>query len=252
MKKAIKLDKIYKVSVIVGLLAISSIIIWQLFQPRSGLEPQSDFIADADNYIVEGKYNMAIKKLKQQIEADESLLMHGDPANPDTLRKALSREYHDLGRLYMNEGKFDLAVDAFEKGIEHESNWKIHFGAAEAYFALQRYNEAIANHKKSLELYSRSPEDENGENLVVSYHQLAVALLAVEDYQGSVEYAQKVIEINPEINSAYEPLAESYYKLGEYEKAAEAAKRVIEKHPDNHAMNQILQDSTEQLADKTA
>ena len=64
-----------------------------------------------------------------------------------------SEMYYSMGHKYIEEGKFDVAVLAFEKAVDLSPDWsEAHNALGEAYVLLLRFKDALAEFDKALKL----------------------------------------------------------------------------------------------------
>lgn len=70
-----------------------------------------------------------------------------------TLLASTGEMYYSLGQEYMQKKNYELAVLSFSKAVEHDPNWaEAHNALGEAYFFLFKYNEALKEFDKAIEL----------------------------------------------------------------------------------------------------
>jgi tetratricopeptide (TPR) repeat protein len=131
----------------------------------------------------------------------------------------LQADYTTDGMKALDEGKYEVAAQAFRKAIEADSkDFFAHFNLAMAYTLLQRDAEAVAEYRKTLELKPGLYEAElNGGIVLLRQKNPAEALPFFEDAAG-----QKPKEFRPRYY-----LAESQLETGDYGKAEESYKLAI-------------------------
>src|SRR6266508_1169720 len=123
------------------------------------------------------------------------------------------------GMKALDEGKYEVAVQAFRKAIAADSkDYFAHFNLAMAYTLLRRDPEAAAEYRKTLELKPALYEAElNGGIVLLRQKNPAEALALLEDAA-----RQKPQEFRPRYY-----LAESQLQTGDYTKAEESYKLAI-------------------------
>src|SRR5450631_1875858 len=131
----------------------------------------------------------------------------------------LQADYTSEGMKALDEGKYDVAVQAFRKAIEADAkDYFAHFNLAMAYTLLQRDPEAVGEYRKTLELKPGLYEAElNGGIVLLRQKNPADALPLFEDAAG-----KKPQEFRPRYY-----LAESQLQTGDYAKAEESYKLAI-------------------------
>ena len=82
----------------------------------------------------------------------------------------------------------------------------------------KRYQEAITEYRRSLELDSGSP---------FVYNALGLALAAVGDLNGALKSFNRALEINPDLTDVYNNMGMAYAESGQRDKAFEAFGRAV-------------------------
>ena len=118
------------------------------------------------------------------------------------LNKILSTEnsanstlkYSQIGLNYYNRGKYDKAIESFQKALHSEGeSASIHYNLGLAYQAKGLLDEAAKEYKRSLELNPSDAEAHN--NLGIIYHTLD------QDNKAMVEF-REALRIDPEFEIA--------------------------------------------------
>jgi serine/threonine-protein kinase len=157
-----------------------------------------------------------------------------------------------LGRLHSGTGKYDLAVQEFQRALEldprsaeaylhlargYESlgrqadaestimkaialrpdNWDGYNTLGSFYIRAARYADASAAFRKILEL---TPDN------AAAYSNLGIALNRMQDRAGARKMYEKAISLNPTY-SVYSNLANLYYTDGEFQKAADTYEKAL-------------------------
>jgi tetratricopeptide (TPR) repeat protein len=135
----------------------------------------------------------------------------------------LQADFTTEGMKALDEGKYEVAAQAFRKAIEADSkDYFAHFNLAMAYTLLQRDPEAVMEYRKTLELKPGLYEAElNGGIVLLRQKNPAEALPLFEDAAG-----KKPQEFRPRYY-----LAESQLQTGDYAKAEESYKLAIALDP---------------------
>src|ERR1022692_2590046 len=126
----------------------------------------------------------------------------------------LQADFTTEGMRALDDGKYEVAVQAFRKAIEADSkDYFAHFNLAMAYTLLRRDPEAVTEYRKTLELKPGLYEAElNGGIVLLRQKNPAEALPYFEDAAG-----QKPHEFRPRYY-----LAEAQLQTGDYGKAEES------------------------------
>ncbi|MEA3475609.1 MAG: tetratricopeptide repeat protein [Candidatus Cloacimonadota bacterium] len=198
-------------------------------------------------YGDKGNYNKAIECFQKAVEI-----------NPD-----FAVAYNSMGMAYGVKGNYDKAIECYQKVVEiNPDDAKAHFNLGDQYFNKTLYDEAIKeyeialnytqddldkavlyerlghlyhhpkeNYDKSIEYFKKAlniqPEDE------IIYVNMGTVYADKGDYSKAIEYYQKAIEIDPDDASAYYNMGNAYDKMGNYDKAIAFYQKAIEINPDD-------------------
>ena len=134
-------------------------------------------------------------------------------------------DYFRRGTEYLDNKKFDLSIEFFDKSIKLNNNFAPAYNnRGISYYKLKQYNKAIEDYNKAIEL---NPNDsEVYFNRGISYSNLKQYEKAIEDYN-------KAIELNPNDSEVYNNRGISYSNLKQYEKAIEDYNKAIELNPND-------------------
>jgi TolB-like protein len=131
----------------------------------------------------------------------------------------------ELGCPYLYSRRYDRAIEYFTEAVEMDSNFPFaHFALAEAYDRTGRFNEALAEHEKAIDLAHRGQAfDLAGGDAPRAWYALTGplqnaygALRGPIYWQGRLESAKKLYEQG---NATATGLAEIYSILGDKEQA---------------------------------
>ena len=136
------------------------------------------------------------------------------------------REYSALGTSLYREGKYEEAIEQFNKAIELDSEISGPYrGLGGAYLELKDYEKAIENFEKSLSINPNSPNTYNG---------LGEVHYQIGDYDKAIEYFKEAINIDSNYDKAYIGLGLTYYySLRKYKEAEEKFNEALEINPNN-------------------
>lgn len=143
-----------------------------------------------------------------------------------------SNSYYQLklGWLYLHQGDYDRAKNAFKSGLKLNTNYKrkLMSGLADIYFhkatrdgEQELYVKARKSYQKIVNLY---PDWYGG------YEQLAVLEMIEGDYQSSVNYGEKALSIEPSLLT-YRTLAISYKYIESYQASIKSMSSAYEIDP---------------------
>lgn len=141
---------------------------------------------------------------------------------------SLSRAYLDLSISYEALFSFDTALvyvdSCIDVGKQIDDKYYLGMGFNRKGYILsnmEQYDSAISNHKKSLSVI----EDNNDWERAFAYAGLAKAYSGIKDFDNSVDFGEKGLELayqmnaKWEIKNASEILAEAYAKSGDFKNA---------------------------------
>jgi TonB family protein len=111
-----------------------------------------------------GQYEKAIIDFQRSLELDEPI----------------QSSYFFIGKCYVMLGRHDEAISYYQQGLANWNNSEGHFGLGEAYFEANRFEEAIGEFRKSLEL-SYGPGKSS------THYLLGRSYLRVDDTQAALK-----------------------------------------------------------------
>ena len=131
--------------------------------------------------------------------------------------------HNNRGIAYRDERNYDLAIEAFTKAIEFNSDFaKAYTNRAVAYQCKGLFDRAIADHTKALELKP---------NLAEVYNNRGAAYGEQGDFDRAIADHTKAIELNPNHPEAYNNRGVAYYKKSDYNRAIEDYTQAIQLKP---------------------
>ena len=131
----------------------------------------------------------------------------------------------DNGIYDIQDGKFEDAIEKINKSLELKKDWEIpYFYRAVAYQVLEKFDEAILDYTKALELNDKMTD---------AYYNRAKILLIRKDIENpdinrAVNDLEKAIELDPNFTEALYAMAAAQKKLENYKLALEYLDKVIE------------------------
>ncbi|MBM3241634.1 tetratricopeptide repeat protein [Candidatus Poribacteria bacterium] len=142
----------------------------------------------------------------------------------DTTENSHLPEY-ERGYACLKYGDYDLAVEAFEKVIQHAPDFaEAHSGLAYAYSQLGKYSEAVAEYERARIL---NPE------LTQVYIGLGYIAYRRGNLDLAIEHYNKAIELQPDLAEAHHNLGLIYAQQGKIAEAFEEQKRAVSADPES-------------------
>ena len=128
--------------------------------------------------------------------------------------------------------KYDEAILNYNKAIEiNPDNADYYYNRGDSYYNLDKYDEAISNYDKAIKL---NPDKFNS-NYADAYYNRGSFKDSVGDKQGAIADFNKAIKINPNNADYYSYRGVSYYNLKNYDEAILNYNKAIRINPDNAA-----------------
>lgn len=165
----------------------------------------------------------------------------------------------------LDKKKYDDALEAYQKSLRTNPNWKAAYGIASDYLRKKNYTEAVVYFRKAQELkkdepmiwyslgYSFGGLNENEQalnalqkavelkpNYTDAWYNLGSILFKLERYKEAVEAYRTTVKLNPKDAEAYAFLGVAYSKLDDYGKAVESFQKAVKLFPDNESYRQNL------------
>jgi tetratricopeptide (TPR) repeat protein len=166
----------------------------------------------------------------------ESLLKYSS----DKREKAIA--YNNIGVAKSSLGDNKAAVDYYTRSIESDSTWNKAYsdrgGCYVNYFA----NTLFADNKSEKENYLKKATDDYERNLkfsrsqsenAVSLYNIGCIKFQMEDFQSSIEFFNKAIDIDNRYSDAFNNRGSARNILKDYDGAIKDFKRLIELNPKN-------------------
>ena len=120
--------------------------------------------------------------------------------------KPQENPYYSQGVREFEEGKYDKAIESFDKAIQQDPNFEdaYHY-RGQAYYKLDRYPNAIIDYNKVLQLDPQNAE---------AYHHRGQAYSISGNYDQAIVDFSKAIGLKPDFAAAYSDRAQVYKKQG--------------------------------------
>jgi tetratricopeptide (TPR) repeat protein len=139
------------------------------------------------------------------------------------------KKYLDDGIYEFQCGKYNEAIENINKSIELKNDWEIpYFYRAASYQALENYDEAILDYTKSLQI---------NDKLTDAYYNRARILLSRKDIENpnitrAILDLEKALELDPNFIEALYAMGAALKKMEKYQESLKYLDRAIELQPD--------------------
>jgi tetratricopeptide (TPR) repeat protein len=136
--------------------------------------------------------------------------------------------YLDNGIYKIQSGDFEGAIGDIDKSLELKKDWEIpYFYRAVAYQALEKFDEAMLDYTKSIQLNPKMTD---------AYYNRAKIILSRKDIdtpkvENAVLDLEKALNLDKDFIDALFAMAAAQKKLGDYHKALEYIERLLELEP---------------------
>lgn len=138
------------------------------------------------------------------------------------------KKYTDDGIELVYKGEFNKAIENFTKSIELKNDWEIpYFYRAVSYQALEEFDNAMIDYSKALSINDRMTD---------AYYNKAKITLSRKDIPNpdinkAIEDLNKALEFDEKFVDALFAMAAAYKKLGNYHKSLEYLEKLLEIEP---------------------
>ena len=139
------------------------------------------------------------------------------------------KTFLDNGIEEINQGHFEKGIEWINKSLELKDDWEIpYFYRAVANHALERYDDAMLDYTKSIQL---------NEKMTDAYYNRAKITLTRKDIENpdiskAIEDLEKALEQDEKFLDALYAMAAAHKKLGNYKTALEYLDRLLEIEPE--------------------
>ncbi len=152
-----------------------------------------------------------------------------------------AEDYLDRAKQLRNRGRFDMAIELLEEGLQkYPKNAEMLYNLAN-YFrrrSRQELGEAVRLLKKAIK--------ENPKPLKY-YNELGLAYKRMDDLEEAISVLRTSLRINPRSTLAFRLLTDSYFKNGQILKALDTVNEGLKYGKDNSYLNELK----ENIIDKT-
>ncbi len=138
------------------------------------------------------------------------------------------KEYIDKGIEEIHQGKFEDAIENITKSIKLKNDWEIsYFYRAVANQALEKWDDAMLDYTKALQINDKMTD--------AYYNKAKITLsrkdIANPDIKKAISDLEKALELDDKFVDALFAMAAAYKKLGDYHKSLEYLEKLLEIEP---------------------
>ena len=205
-----------------------------------------------EGYIVERNFTAAFKELlkaKQLYDKDYFLQsdlgrVYSEKGKPDLaiahfkraieLKPDYSEALNNMGTVYLTLQQWDRAISCFNRALDSLLYATPHFALhnlGEAYRGKKDYEHSIDSYKKALQTALRFPEAHRG---------LGLTYTAMGNHKEAVSSLEKAVQYAPRFAAAYYDLGRAHAGRYDVEKAISAFTKVVELVPDSPLADMAL------------
>lgn len=142
--------------------------------------------------------------------------------------------YIERGKIYIDQGNLEKSIENFNKAIELKANnFDAFFHRGRAYHNMGNFNEAIKNYMKAIEINPTEPAVYV--NIGICYREKQEP-----DYEKSVQYLTKAIELFRQYEFAYVQRSLTYGKMKKYDLAINDLKEAERLNPNSSSTLTII------------
>jgi len=121
---------------------------------------------------------------------------------------------------YYEEAKYNLAIENFKKALEIKPDyWQAYYNLGNTYFKKKEYAAALENYKQSVKI---NPED------IQAYQNMGMIYSRDREYELAIDCYKKAVEINKKDVDAYNELGLLYSKIKKFDEALESLNKALE------------------------
>jgi tetratricopeptide (TPR) repeat protein len=181
------------------------------------VEPPGDHFAKGEKYYKAGKYEAAVKELR------ESIKVSGDWDDPHYV---LALSLTELGQLKEAIEEFKQTI---KLAIKDEPKVLSYYNMGNAYADLGEYHDAIDSYKQAIKLNANSS---NPQPLSKPHNNLGLAYAALGQLTEAVAEFNQAVQLRPDYAEAHYNLGVAYLQLGKKNEAQEQQKILLKLNQD--------------------
>jgi protein O-GlcNAc transferase len=141
------------------------------------------------------------------------------------IKPNIAETYHNLGLVYVDLKKIDLAITNFKKAINiNQNNPFIYNNLAAAQLELNKLEEAKVNLDNAIRLKT---------DFFQAFNNMGMLYKKLKDYNQSIIFLNTCIKLNVNFSDAYHNLGETYYEMGNIDYAILNYNLSLNKNPNS-------------------
>ncbi len=202
-----------------GVIALLSLLILTRIQVRHWQNTLTLFeytlSVTENNPVIENSYGVALFNVGRTEEAETHL------RKAVRIAPAFVLARNNLTKTYLKQGKLNEAIEHLNELISHnEGTAEIYYNLAAALEIQKKYEDAIKNYTKSLELNPRDPDTNK---------RMGITLAAAGKADDAIRYAQRACELTGNRDAdSLESLASVLAAAGKFDEATRTAEKALE------------------------
>ncbi|RJP21808.1 MAG: tetratricopeptide repeat protein [Candidatus Abyssobacteria bacterium SURF_5] len=158
------------------------------------------------------------------------------------IKRYLSLIYQMIAKRYAEQGRDDLAAEAWAEVIQIEPTFaEAHFNRGLALLLVGRNEEALPNFEKSVAL---------NPYFVKGYHAIGDVFIKLQRFDEAIQQYDKALELNPEDPAIHHNLGQAYLQKGDVDKAIAEFQNALELEPGYILAYRSLHEAYENKGDK--
>ncbi|MEI3255444.1 MAG: tetratricopeptide repeat protein [Candidatus Gastranaerophilaceae bacterium] len=139
------------------------------------------------------------------------------------------KKFLDEGIAEIHKGNFEKGIEKINQSIDLKNDWEIpYFYRAVAYHSLEKYDEAMLDYSKSIQLNEKMTDAHDNRARI----SLTRKDIQNPDIKKAVEDLEKALELDEKFLDALYAIAAAHKKLGNYQTALNYLDKLIKIEPD--------------------
>ncbi len=142
--------------------------------------------------------------------------------------------HNQLGLMYCMLGSYQMAVNAFRKALELNTNYiEAHLNLSITFNEMGRYTEAVTEYEKAMKLEQVEGRLTTGmkAKLANAHKELGINYLEIEEFENAKQEFLKALKIAPQYLDIRTLLGNTYIKMQKYDEAIVEIEKVIGINP---------------------
>jgi serine/threonine protein kinase len=140
--------------------------------------------------------------------------------------------HFDLGVKYQQQGRYDLAIEQYKKALEIEYNYaKTHNNLGSVYFLTKKYDQSIQEYQEAIDIKPDYAE---------AYYNLGLVYETLDKFESAEKNYLMAARFKPDHPQVHKSLGDIYKRLNKYEDAIKEYQRALKVTPDSSALHNRL------------